>query len=225
MTRWLYIAALLLAASSAQAQEDWERDLQPATLVGDGDPTPAVVNRPQLREHHDYATPIGASLAVGGGIALVGGWATFIGRANVRASYVVDDGVMSKWSTLGAWSFYLTAAGSAALVASEYLLLPESRDVPVLAWLGGAGGLALAAVGVGYAVGGTHCQPQALTPGSNILADCLHGTSDALFGPLLMLTSAPLLNLPITYLLRRACAGAPESLSFGPGTVQVMGRF
>jgi hypothetical protein len=41
-----------------------------------------------------------------------------------------------------------------------------------------------------------------------------------MFGSLLLLTAAPLLNLPLTYLLRDAFSGPAESLTLGPGSIQ-----
>jgi hypothetical protein len=227
MTRALYILALLLTASSASAQEDDGIVWTEARLVGETNPTPIPISRPQLVHHSDWQTPLGATFAVAGAVLWVAGGAIYVARQNYRLRpwLSVDSGTMSAWETQGAFAFWMTAGGASLLVASEYLLLPESREVPMLAWLSGAAGLGVAAVGIGFSVGGTHCAPQALTPGANIYQACLHGTSDSLFGPMLMLTAAPLLNVPITYLLRKAFAGAPEALSFGPGGVTFSGRF
>ena len=228
MIRWPYVAALLLTASSAQAQEDWEAGLTEARLVGDANPMPTQIQRPQLVTH-DHTTPnvIGGTATVSGAVLLVASWAVYVARQSYRhGPWVnIDSGTMDAWRTQGAVSFWLGAGGAASLVAGEYLLLPEARDVPLLAWLSGAAGLGVAAVGIGYAVGGSHCTPQALRPGTVINRDCLGGTSDGVFGPLLIMSAVPLFNAPLTYLLRRAFAGAPESLSFGPGTVRVTGRF
>lgn len=224
----LYIAAFLLAPMSAAAQEDWEAGLTEARLVGDTDPVAPAVHRPQLKAPASKApVVIGVSAAIGGGIGLVASWAMYIARQNYRQRtwLTVSDSTVSEWEGQGEASLWLGVGGSALLVTSEYLLLPESRDVPGFAWISGAVGLGVAAVGVGFAVGGSHCGPQALTPGALLHTACMSGTADALFGTLLMLTAAPFLNVPVTYLLRKAFAGAPESLSFGPGSVQLRGRF
>lgn len=229
MTRLAVIAALLLTASSAFAQDDDpERGLVEGHLVGDQSPTAAPVLRPQL-VHHDHTTPIviGASLTIAGTLSLIGGWSLYVARQNFRERYwsTLSDDTIGTWRDLGAWSFWMTGAGASMLVAGEYLLLPESRDVPVLAWLAGAGGVTLAAVGIGFAAGGQHCGPQKVSPGADLLLACDSGTADALFGPALILSSLALVNVPLVYLLRKAFAGAPESLSFGPGSVSLTGRF
>jgi hypothetical protein len=225
--QFLLCMVLLFAARPVLAHEDWEEGLTEARLVGDADPHPVEIKRPQLKEHHDLATPIGTTLAVIGGVSLVGSWALYVARQNYRQRAWLDlsDDTIGAWRTQGAWSFWLGVGGAGLLVTSEYLLLPESNGVPGYAWLSGAAGLGLAAVGVGFAVGGSHCSPQALKPGATVYTACMSGTADAMFGPVLLLSAVPLLNLPVTYLLRKAFAGAPESLSFGPGGVSFGGRF
>ena len=53
MTRALYILTLLLTASSASAQEDDGIVWTEARLVGESNPTPVRVSRPQLVHHSD----------------------------------------------------------------------------------------------------------------------------------------------------------------------------
>lgn len=228
MIRSLIIAALILLSSAASAQEDPEAGLVDAVLTGDTATQSAEQLRPQLvYRDHTTATVVGASAAVIGGVGLVSAWALYIARQNyrLRPRSTVDAHTIDSWSTMGAFSFWIGAGSSALLITSEYALLPESNSTPTLAWFAGGGGLILAAVGVGYAVGGTHCAPTAVRPGADILLACSSSASDAMFGSLLLVTSAPLLAAPITYLLRKAFAGAPESLSVGPGSLQVSGRF
>lgn len=220
--------ALLLLSSVAYAQEDPEAGLVDAVLTGDTATHEAELIRPQLvRRDHTTGTVIGASAAVIGGVGLVSAWALYIARANFRLTprAVVTASTMREWTSQGAWSFWIGAGSSSLIAASEYLLLPESDSVPFLGWFAGGSGLVLAAVGVGYAVGGTHCAPTAVRPGADILLACSSMSSDAMFGSLLLVTAAPLMAVPITYLLRKAFAGAPDSLSIGPGSLQVSGRF
>jgi hypothetical protein len=227
MTRTLFIAAALLFASTAVAQ-DPEDGLTDAKLVGDPSTEPAPILRPQLVAH-DRTTPIviGATSAIVGGIGLVSAWSVYVARNSYRLTprTSISRDTISSWQTQGAWSFWLGAGSSALLVASEYLLLPESTEVPTLGWFAGGAGLIVAAVGVGYAVGGTHCSPTAVRPGADIYLACSSMASDQVFGDLLIFSSLPLLNVPLTYLLRKAFAGAPDSLSIGPGSLQVRGRF
>lgn len=222
------VALVLLMAHAVSAQEDPEAGLVDAVLTGDTATHEAALIRPQLvRRDHTTGTAIGASAAVIGGVGLVSAWALYIARANFRLTprSVVTASTMREWTSQGAWSFWIGAGSSSLIVVSEYLLLPESAEVPTLAWMAGGGGLVLAAVGVGYAVGGTHCAPTAVRPGADILLACSSGVADALLGPLLIVSSTVLLNVPLTYLFRKAFAGAPESLSFGPSGIQLRGRF
>lgn len=221
------VIALLLLSSVASAQ-DPEEGLSEAHLVGDESTVAPTVIRPQL-VHHDRTTPtvIGASSAVIGGIGLVTSWALYAARQSYRLTprSIISRNTLDSWTRQGAYSFWIGAGSSALLITAEYLLLPESAEVPTLAWFAGGGGLILAAVGVGYAVGGTHCAPTAVRPGADILLACSSGASDALLGPLLIVSSTVLLNVPLTYLFRKAFAGAPEPLSVGPGSIALHGRF
>jgi hypothetical protein len=225
----LYTLALVSVVNGARAQDFDESKLTEARLIGDPTRTtaPSVV-RPQLVTR-DHATPkiIGTSAAVIGGVSLVAAWTLYVARQNYRLRPWRDASQSTRDSlgTMGAWTFGFGASAAGLIVLSEYMLLPESNEVPTLAWIGGAAGLGVAAVGVGFAVGGTHCGIQVVRPGGDLVQACLSGTADGLFGPLLALSAAPLLNLPLTYLFRKAFAGAPESLSFGPASVEWKGRF
>jgi hypothetical protein len=226
MKLWLYMAASLVVASPVVAQD--EDGLVEARLIGDPTPTSVSVLRPQLT-HHDHRTPriIGAVSAVVGGVALIGSWTLYISAQSYRLRpwTRLDDGTVDNWVTMRAASLWMGVGASALLTASEYLLLPEAQDPPLLAWIGGAVGVGVAAVGLGFAVAGTHCPPQVIRPGADLLLACDAGTSDSVFGPLLLVSSIPLLNLPLTYLLRSAFRGEPDSLSIGPRGLQMKVRF
>jgi hypothetical protein len=165
--------AVLLLASTARADcppDDFECGLSVVELGQT--PSAAPKLRSQLVEH-DTKTPkvVGAISGFAGGVSLLGAWAIYVARQGYRLEprASLGEAEISRWEGLGSWSFWLAAGGAAGLVVSEALLLPESADgsIPTLAWLGGAAGLAVAAVGVGFAVGGAHCAPIALTPGSS----------------------------------------------------------
>ena len=227
------LLAALLVASVAHAQDNGSpepgEELTVARLVSDSeDVSEPPILRPQL-VHHDrkavVVTGVAASL-IGVGF-FVASWAVYVARQDyrLRAHSVVDPNVIDSWESRGAWALWLSVGSAASFVAAEYILLPEERDVPTLAWFAGGAGLITAAIGLVYSVGGTHCAPQAAAPGASLLRDCQSGTADALFRPMLLLTSAPLLNVPLTYLLRSLFAEAPESLSFTPSGILVRGTF
>lgn len=237
--RWLLplcaaiiISACLPVAARAQRNPAFEAGL---SLVASGDER-ALVHEPSGFGQNkvvkrDTRTPkiVGASLAIAGAVSLVGAWATYVARQNyrlrTRQSLPADD--IAAWESQGAWTFWLGMGGAAALVGSEYVLLPEAKEVPTLAWVGGLAGLVTGAIGAGYFIGGTQCAPLAVRPGAVIPKACLTGTADDVFGLLLIQTSLPLLNLPLTYLLRSAFAAEPEPLTFqvGPGSLTVRGTF
>jgi hypothetical protein len=222
------LVSLLPCIARADRDRDFEARLAPIDVQGVAPlPGPSYV-RPQLVDPPSRAPKIlGATLAITGGVTLVAGWVMYITRQSHRLElrYAVDAEALDGWEERGAWAWWLTAGASSAFVASEYLLLPESADVPTWSWIGGAAGLATAAVGLGFAAGGTHCAPVAIRPGAAIPRDCLSGTSDALFGQMLLLSAVPLLNLPLTYLLRSVFKTEQESLTMGPGGVSLKMRF
>jgi hypothetical protein len=232
--RWLLLClASASIASTVHAQRDpaFEAGL---SVVGGSDPSgpaqvPGYERNKVVKRDARTSKIVGASLALGGGVTLVAAWATYVARQSYRLrpreGLTAND--VDSWATQGAWSFWLGLGAASALVGSEYLLLPEAKEVPMLAWLGGLAGLVTGAVGVGYLVGGTHCAPLALRPGAVVPQACSSGTADDVFGLLLLLTSAPLVNIPLTYLLRSAFAPEPEPLTFsvGPGSLSVRGRF
>lgn len=223
----LFLCFSLVPVARADRDPDFESGLVSIPIEGNQVMPGPTYARPQLI-HKDTSTrpTVGTVAALAGGLTLAGGWVMYVVRQDTRLQVRSElGGAVDTWETQGAWAMSLTGFGSANLVASEYLLLPESKNVPFLAWLGGLGGAVTAAVGVGYIAGGTHCGPLALKPGAEIPLGCMSGTSDALFGWQLLMSSAPLLNLPLTYLLRKAFAGPAESLTLGPGGVKLVGRF
>lgn len=228
MSRLLFIAAMLIAPVASAQDADPESGLVEGRLIGDPVPHPIQLERPQLVQRDRTTGPIigGVTVAVGG-LALVSSWAVYIARQNFRQQPVprLTDERVDEFVAMGAWSFGLGIGASALLVTSEHFLLPESLSTPTLAWMAGGAGVVLAAVGIGFAVGGTYCGPEAVYPGANLRLACTSGTADSLFGSLLLLSSAPLISVPVWYLLRKAFAGAPENLSLTPGGVQLSGRF
>jgi hypothetical protein len=138
---------------------------------------------------------------------------------------MVTPAVSDGFETRGTWTLWLGVGSAVSLVAAEYLLLPEAQTVPLPAWLLGGVGVVAAASGTAFAVVGSHCSPQAHSPGSRIDQGCLSGTSDVLFGPLLLLASVPLLNLPLTYMLRSVFASEKTlSVTVAPGMLLLSGR-
>lgn len=236
--RWVLLCVALSVSgwwpAAARAERDPAFEDGLSIVVGSEQnapaPSPRAYSHNKLVKRDTRTSKIvGGTLAIAGGITLVGAWATYVARQNyrlrARPSLSADD--IATWEHQGTWTFWLGLVGSGALVGSEYALLPEDKDVPTLAWLGGLAGLVTGAIGAGYYIGGTHCAPLAVLPGAVVPKACLGGTADDMFGVLLLQTSLPLLNLPLTYLLRGALAAEPDPLTFrvGPGSLTVTGRF
>lgn len=174
-----------------------------------------------------WPATIGATALVVGGIATFVSWPLYAARTayRLRVWPEVTPDVVDGFETRGAAAFWSGFIGGGLLVVGEQLLLPDEASVPTLAWLSGVVGLGVMSVGMAYAIGGTHCEPQSYAPGARVVRECLAATSDALFGPLLMETALPLLWAPAVYGLRALFAGQPASLTFSPTGVQFRAAF
>ncbi|HET8939064.1 MAG TPA: hypothetical protein VFN67_36720 [Polyangiales bacterium] len=170
---------------------------------------------------------VGAALGVLGVGGLVTGWALYVERQNYRleARPEITGDVLRSFRERGSWMLGITGAATAGLVATEYLLLPRSDDVPVLAWIAGGAGVVAAAVGVAYSASSTPCEPMALPFGAHISKACYSRTSDALFGPMLMLSSLPLLNVPLIYMLRGWLGGSSTQAALTSTGLTVYSEF
>jgi len=223
------IVALCLLTNTARADRDPDFESGLVSIPVEGSqvlPGPSYARNQLITQDTTTRPTVGAIAAVAGGLSLVSGWVFYVARQNVRLTPRLELGSsIDTWENLGVWSLSLTGFGAANLIAAEALLLPESKGVPTLAIIGGVAGLAGAAVGAGFILGGTHCAPVAYTPGSQFPVSCMSGTSDAIFGWNVLLTSAPLLALPIVYALRRLFAGAPDSLTMTGTGVNWVSRF
>lgn len=227
--RFAAIVAALFVTSTAYADRDpaFEEGLVEVAVQGDQVMPGPQYARPQLvYKDTTTAKTIGTIAAVGGGLSLVAGWTLYAVRQNFRLEprFTVTPDVVSSWETLGAWSMSLTGFGAANIVYSEFALLPESRSITTLAWIGGVAGVGVAAVGVGFLAGGSACSPVAYQPGAEVPLSCLSGTADRLFGWQLLMSSAVLLNLPLVYALRNAFRST-DSLTLGPGGIEYTARF
>ncbi|HTU59300.1 MAG TPA: hypothetical protein VMF89_12715, partial [Polyangiales bacterium] len=203
------------AADSVRAQDFG--GLQPSIYDGDpvGDVSSPEPMAPRAVRRSRVPTILGTTALVLGGVGAFVVWPLYASRTShrLRSWSEVTPEVLDGFESRGAWTFWSALAGSTFLCVGEQLLLPPSKGVPTLAWLSGALGLGVTAVGLAYAAGGTHCGPQAYGPGSRVERDCLSATSDALFGPLLMITALPLLWAPLTYGLRALFTDSPTALT------------
>jgi len=216
--KWSILMAVLLLANTARADRDraFESGLVAIPVQGEQVLPGPTYSRNQLVVHDtSTAKTIGAIAAVGGSLSLIGGWVTYVARQNYRLQPRTElGGAVETWQTLGHWSLTLGGFGASNLVVSEALLLPPSKGLPTLALIGGMAGVAGAAIGAGFILGGQHCAPLAYAPGSQFPTSCMSGTSDAIFGWQILMTSMPLISWPLVHLFRSLFAGPAESLTF-----------
>lgn len=212
----LLLCFSLVSVARADRDPEFEAGLVSIPIEGNQVLPGPGYSRPQL-VYRDTKTgkTIGGIAAIAGGLSLVGGWVVYIASQNYRLRVRTELGdAVDSWETQRRWALTLGGFGAANLTYAEYALLPPSKSVPGLAWIGGIAGVGVAAVGVGFVIGGSACSPIALAPGAEIPRECLSGTADRIFGIELLLTSLPLINLPLTYAMRSIFSGAPESLTF-----------
>ena len=215
-----------------RASEPDNSGLQPRASSGAGESKPDVVVPPASSSAAEggksLARPIvGTALGVLGVGGLVTSWALYADRQNFRLEPrpLITYDVLDAFNRRGAWMLGVAGFADAAAIAAEYLLLPASDAVPLAAWLVGAAGIAGTAVGIAYTVGGDACDPMAVGSGVSIPRACYSRLSDGLFGPMLVLSSVPLLNVPLVYLLR-SWLGTPEhALTLTPTGLNFRGRF
>ncbi len=123
------------------------------------------------------------------------------------------------------------AVSGALATAAMPLVLPDEDGVPWWSWL--VGGVGLAAVGVASYFFATDGECYGNTA---LMSACTRRAPNALAGALLLEQAAPLLAVPITYLIRAAigptqggarAADTGASLDLGPsgGTLSVTGNF
>ncbi len=150
---------------------------------------------------------IAVPLAVVGAGGMVAGWVMYAERQDVRRALYPQGVTFSKLDTFhnqGTASLLVTGLGAGALTISDYFWLPSAERVPAWAWGVGAAGAAVGITGLGFALGGTHCDifdPHVA---------CQAFTADSQFGSTLALNALPLLGVPLTYLVRNVVR-MPES--------------
>jgi hypothetical protein len=125
----------------------------------------------------------------------------------------------AKYQTLGDFTLAFGGVGAALGVAAMPALLPETKGIPAWSWLIGGVGAAAAAAGIALWSIGDRCS----------FASCTSDKHDQSLGQLVLLSSAPLLAVPLTHgvrsLLRTNTVQASASYLPEGGSVAVTGRF
>jgi hypothetical protein len=143
-----------------------------------------------------------------------------------------DTSTQQKWLSMGTGIFVTSSVGAAALVAALPLALPERTKTPWWAWLSGGLGVG-AVVASGYLASTVNDQPSPNTSCSSSSVSpvdaraCIRRGERTSLAVLLGVTAAPLLTMPLVYLIRpneKNVAANVEVLRAG-ATIRFSGRF
>jgi hypothetical protein len=166
---------------------------------------------------------------VGVGVAgLVTGYALLAPRHSAGVDWVIgvdapggtgeNQASQQKWFDLGTGIIVSASVGAAALVTAMPLALPERNKTPWWGWLAGAGGVGLAVFSIAYGVTveaepATPCSTPVLT--SSEVRTCFNRGEQISVAILTGLTAAPLITMPLVYLLRPSKAKLEPRVEVG----------
>ncbi len=198
-------SALATAALLDGRCEDFRDDPPTSLDCVDGDPLPMASTRAAEASNRPPRGQFisGVTLASLGAASLLTGYALYGARSRSAAEKMIDspsNANQERWLNLRFGMLYAGSAGAAALVAAMPLALPYRAKTPWWAWLSGGAGLALAATSIALAVTAPP-QPDVSRPADPQGYVDRGRRTDAAF--LAGVTSAPLLTMPLVYLLRR----------------------
>jgi len=148
----------------------------------------------------------GVSLASAGAASLAAGWSLFIVRRPAGDDWMSEPNNLSlqaKWLDLGTGVIVGASVGGGLLVASMPMVLPVHAKTPWWAWVNGGLGVAAA---VGSIVSATTAAPkpaESCEVNGQEPSACVDRERDTDRAILLGATAAPLLTMPLVYLLRR----------------------
>jgi hypothetical protein len=207
-----------------------ETEVSPGTENAPGDGWPA--HRPPRGQFI-----AGLALAGLGSAALITGYVLLVPQATTAEDWVSDvdagvrvDTTQEKWLNFNTATIVAASVGGAALVAAMPLALPKRDKVPWLAWLSGGVGVGLAAFSIAYGVTaeakpGTACSsPQINGTDARV---CVRRAEQVNVSVLTGSTAAPLLTVPLVYLLRPSEKHAQPHVEVGRtgGYFSVSGQF
>jgi uncharacterized membrane protein YdcZ (DUF606 family) len=148
----------------------------------------------------------GVSLASVGTASLAAGWSLALVRRSVGNDWIADPNnldLQTKWLNLETGVIVTASVGGGLLVAAMPMVLPLHSKTPWWAWLNGGLGVVAA---VGAIVSATTAAPKP-TESCEINGQdpgvCVNRKRDTDRAILLGATAAPLLTIPLVYLLRR----------------------
>lgn len=182
----------------------------------------------------------GLTLASLGTVSLITGYALFLPRKSTAEDWLDDidpdpnnqgfDITQEKWLNLNTGIVIAGAVGGAALVAAMPLVLPKRDKTPWLAWLSGGVGLGLTAFSIAWGVTADDKPPTPCDSGSIDPIEartCITRSEQVSLAILTGATAAPLLTIPLVYLLRPSEKNIQPSVEVGRNRayVGVSGEF
>ncbi len=147
----------------------------------------------------------GVVLGATGAASLLTGYGLLFARRSAGDDWRDDPTSLSaqdSWLNLGTGVVASGAVGGALLVAAMPLVLPYETRTPWWAWLHGGLGLAAAAGAIASAVTASPRAPESCTVNGPDPNACVERQRDTDRAILLGATAAPLLTVPLVYLLR-----------------------
>jgi hypothetical protein len=148
----------------------------------------------------------GVALASVGTASLLTGYGLLITRRSAGEDWLNDPNSLSvqdKWLNLGTGLIATGAAGGGLLVAAMPLVLPDEAKTPWWAWLSGGLGVVAAAGSIASGVMAAPKPPESCTVNGPDPTSCVNRGRDVDRAILLGATAAPLLTMPLVYLLRK----------------------
>jgi hypothetical protein len=148
----------------------------------------------------------GVSLASVGAASMLTSYGLLIARRSAGSDWQNapnDLDTQDKWLHLGTGVIATSSAGAGLLVAAMPLVLPYRPKTPWWAWLSGGFGLAATAGAIASAVTASPKPPQSCKVNGPDPTACVERGRDTDRAIVLGMTAAPLLAMPLVYLLRR----------------------
>ncbi|MGD8316093.1 MAG: PEGA domain-containing protein [Myxococcales bacterium] len=149
----------------------------------------------------------GLTLASVGTASMLTGYGLFIARRSAGTDWLDAPSELApqdKWLRLGTGVIATSAAGAGLLVTAMPLVLPHRAKTPWWAWLSGGLGLAATAGAVVSAATADLKPPQSCKVSGPDPTACVERGRDTDRAIVLGMTAAPLLAMPLVYLLRRS---------------------
>lgn len=194
----------LLAGRCADFADGTRREINCRTGEPIAPPPVEAVDAKRVRPRSLFVT--GVSLASVGAASLATGWSFFIVRRFAGDDWINDANNLSfqaKWLDLELGVIVGGSVGGGFLVAAMPMVLPMHAKTPWWAWLNGGLGVAAA---VGAIVSATTASPkpsESCELNGQDPTPCVNWRRDTDRAILLGATAAPLLTMPLVYLLRR----------------------